>query len=570
MKAPPSLRARVRRLEEIRNHFSPEEREEKRKILASLRGEEILDPRLLARYHEALLFIRSYPDDEKIAALARGECARFGARVERLRRRARTRDALDDTGIAGTTMRYAYDFATARMLARWFPGALDVDWNDFDKTEGLDLLLPLVAEWMENDGLDYAEVSTREWIEQAKGRAPKPSIEWVLASIDAIAAPHPVKRLLFDSVEIPIVWRMDDSSASRTRASLPSAPVFFHDGPLVRKIEDFWKEIARPMPPLTTAPRRDALRMIRLAVSSLAVRHRSLYPIEYPNPDDVLVAEPGRGYRFLLYGMQPAYRLPFESDYGALLLKNGHPIGYGVGAMLFDRAEIAVNIFDTWRGGEAGFIFAQFLRTFRSHFGCTHFKIDRYQVGHENDEGLKSGSFWFYYKLGFRPKDPGILRLAEKERARIARDPRHRTDIPTLKRLASDDLYGPIGRALPGAGEFPLGDLGMRTTRFIAERFDGDRRRAARACADRMAAVLDARDRKEWPRAERLWFERLSVTMAQIPRLESWPIEERRDLAALMRAKGKPSEVEFARGMAKQKKLRAALARLARSRVSST
>jgi len=37
-----------------------------------------------------------------------------------------------------------------------------------------------------------------------------------------------------------------------------------------------------------------------------------------------------------------------------------------------------------------------------------------------------------------------------------------------------------------------------------------------------------------------------------------------------MRAKGKPSEVEFARGMAKQKKLRAALARLARSRVSST
>jgi hypothetical protein len=481
--------------------------------------------------------------------------------------RVRTRDALDETGIAGTTTRYAYDFATARMLARWFPGALDVDWKEFEDTEGLDLILPLIAQWMENDGLDYADVSTEEWIEQAKGRAPKPSLEWLLDSIDAIAAPHPVRRLLFDSIEIPIVWRLGDSPASGTRARLSSAPVFFHEEPLVRKVEDFWKEIARPMPPLEIAPRKDALRMIRLAVSSLAVRHRSLYPIEYPNPDDVLVAEPGRGYRFLLYGMQPAYRLPFESDYGALLLKNGYPIGYGVGAMLFDQAEIAVNIFDSWRGGEAGFIFAQFLRMFRSHFGCEHFKIDRYQVGHENDEGLKSGSFWFYYKLGFRPRDPAILRLAEKERARITRNPRHQTDIPTLKRLAADDLYGPIGKT---ADEFPLGDLGMRTTRFLAERFDGDRRRAARACADRMVSVLDAPNRKEWPRAEREWFERLSVTLAQIPHLESWPIEERRDLAALMRAKGRPSETEFARRTVKHNKLRAALARIARSRVSPT
>ncbi|MFH1680718.1 MAG: hypothetical protein ABIH26_08745 [Candidatus Eisenbacteria bacterium] len=566
MRTAMSARARVRRLERIRNRFSPEEREEKRALLSSLKNAEILDPLLLFRYHEALLFVRSYPDDAGIFALARAECARFAARVDRLRRRApAAADDLDDTGIVGTITRYAYDFVTARALLRRPGDALEIDWDGFEKTENLDMVLPFVAQWMENDGLDLAEVSTEEWVEQAKGDPSKPALSWLLGGIDAIAAPHPVKRHLFDSMEIPILWRLGGSSSSRTKARLASAPVFFHEEPLLRRIDGFWREVARPMPAVETAPRREARRLIRLAVSSLAVRHRALYPIEYPNPDDVLVVEPGRGYRFLLYGMQPGYRLPFESDYGALLLKNGYPIGYGVGAMLFDQMEIAVNIFDSWRGGEAGFLFAQFVRAFRSHFGCARFKIDRYQVGHENDEGLKSGSFWFYYKLGFRPKDPECRRLAEREAARIRRSPRHRSDLATLKRLARSDLYCSI-RGAPGKipDDFPLVDLSMRTTRMIAERFDGDRRKASRASAERMAEVLDSPGWKRWPRAEREWFERLSVAMALIPRLETWPLSERRDLAALVRAKGMPSETEFARRMVKQGKLRAALARIAR------
>ena len=38
----------------------------------------------------------------------------------------------------------------------------------------------------------------------------------------------------------------------------------------------------------------------------------------------------------------------------------------------------------------------------RLAFGCTSFSIEPYQLGRDNDEGIESGAWWFYRKLGFR------------------------------------------------------------------------------------------------------------------------------------------------------------------------
>jgi hypothetical protein len=551
----------------LRLRFSPEERDEKARLLEGLSRTEIREPRLLFRYHETLLFLRAYPDDGRILALSRAECDRFAARVVALRRRSRlAANRLDESGIAGTVTRHPYDLVTARKLLGWYGDTLDIDWDEFEETERLDTVLPLIAQWMENDGLDLAEVTTEEWVEQARGDSGRSGLRWLIDSLSALPASHPIGRHLFDSMEIPVAWRLEDSDASRTNAAHTHRRPFFHDGPLRRKVEDLRREIARPMPALETATRREATGLIRLVTTALAVRHRALYPIEYPNPEDVLIAEPGRGYRIVLFGMLPEYRLPIESDYGALLLKNGYPIGYGIGALLFDQVEIAVNIFDTWRGGEAGYLFAQFARAFRSHFGCSRFKIVKYQIGHENDEGLKSGSFWFYYKLGFRPADSRVGRLAEKERAKIEKDPLYRTSIAVLRKLATSDLFYSLGGPREATRDFPLADLGMGTTRWIGKRFGGDRRKASRECAARAGEILSSPDWKKWPRPEREWFRRFSPLVCRIAETERWPIEARRDLAAIMRSKGKASEVEFARRMAGATRLRAALERLARER----
>lgn len=51
-------------------------------------------------------------------------------------------------------------------------------------------------------------------------------------------------------------------------------------------------------------------------------------------------------------------------------------------------------------------------------------------------EALKSGAFWFYYALGFRPDDAELEALALKEFEKRKQNPSYRSTIRTLKKLS--------------------------------------------------------------------------------------------------------------------------------------
>lgn len=557
----------IRKLASIRNQFTPETAVAKESLLSDLVGVPIDSPGDLIDYHEVLLFIRAYPDNRSVLRLAGDECRSFATRVDALRKRDREGAVeLDDTGITGTRMFYSYDYDAVIWLVRWFGDQLDINWEDFDSPEKLDSFLPLIAEWCENDGLDLADMTSEEWVVLRTGNGSRSALRWIIEQLDLMKAPHTVKRNLYDSMDLPVVWNMGDSEASRTHGRIGRREPHFHGRPLRRKLPDFSTEIVRALPPVKPADPRTARSLIRTLRCALAVRHRSLYPIEYAATDDVLVAECGRGYTLVLYGMDPTYRLAIESDYAALIVKNGYVIGYGVGAILFDQVEIAVNIFETWRGGEAAYIFAQYIRMFHNQFGCTRFKIERYQVGYENDEGLQSGSFWFYYNLGFVPSNPKVLALARREAAKIRKNRAYRTPIATLEKLAVSDLYLTIGGGRPAAtgADFPLVDLSLAATRTIGEEFGGDAGKAVEECSRRVAAALGCRGWKRWPLRERIWFERLSLIVARIPRLAGWESEEKRGLIGIIRAKGGSGETRFVRLSRNHPRFRKALEKIAR------
>ncbi len=102
--------------------------------------------------------------------------------------------------------------------------------------------------------------------------------------------------------------------------------------------------------------------------------------------------------------------------------------------------EVGVNLYYTFRQGETAWLYARLLKLFHERFRVSSFFVDPYQLGHENEEAIESGSFWFYYKLGFRPESPEVARLAERELPKIAADPGYRTRPATLRRLAA----GPV------------------------------------------------------------------------------------------------------------------------------
>jgi hypothetical protein len=110
------------------------------------------------------------------------------------------------------------------------------------------------------------------------------------------------------------------------------------------------------------------------------------------------------------------------------------------------KMEVGFNLYYTFRQGETAWLYVQLLKLFRERYGVTSFVIDPYQLGHENEEAIEAGAFWFYYKLGFRPESVEGRALAAREAAKINRQPGYRTSARTLRRLAKTEMIYSIGR----------------------------------------------------------------------------------------------------------------------------
>jgi hypothetical protein len=186
--------------------------------------------------------------------------------------------------------------------------------------------------------------------------------------------------------------------------------------------------------------------------------------------------------------------------------------------------------------------------------------IDPYQIGHGNVEALKSGAFYFYRHLGFRPRDRTVRRLAEEEKRKIARDASYRTPLSILKQLARSEIYLPLSADGPDAERrLTASSLAALATAHIARCFQGDRRVAARTASAAVAKALGAARRSHWPRDERHAFEQLSPLVALIPDLTRWPAADRRQLVQVLRAKGGSSEARYVRLLDGHERLRRSL-----------
>ena len=253
-----------------------------------------------------------------------------------------------------------------------------------------------------------------------------------------------VEPQIYDMLEIPLRWNLGDSTASRSRARLPVRTIFYHRGPLLKRSDiSLEAEFAAPRIPVTRMARARVQRILDAIVDASAVRYRELWGFVHPDPAHVYHADLGRGVDFYFFGIPAAWRLPLRAYHSGMFFKNGVPAGYFEGLSFFERMEAGFNLYYTFREGETAWLYARILKLFRERIGVTCYSIDPYQLGHENEEAIESGAFWFYRKLGFRPASANVARLVAHEEQRIAAEPGYRTPAATLRRLAQAPLiYG--------------------------------------------------------------------------------------------------------------------------------
>lgn len=429
---------------------------------------------------------------------------------------------------------YSFSFPVARWLARRCPGELSIDWDEFEDTTRLDELLARVLHPAEDEYFDSGWASTQDWLDEARGDAT--DFDWLMAQLGDRKL-QPFWSQLYDAAEIPLAWTLSGSRYSKARNRMQPQPVATREAGMRARPRSPKRAIMEPLPGIRLLPPRQGRRLVDMAMASLAVRYRETYHFNYANPREVYVAEVGHGVQVAVFGLLPGHRFPLECTMGYLLLSNGVPIGYGGASALFKQVNTGINIFDEFRHSEAAFLWTQVMRVYHALTGCTRFVANAYQFGGDNAEALKSGAFWFYYRLGFRPVDVKVRALARSESARIRRDKRYRSNVKTLRRLASCDMH----LLLPGAkqGDF-FDERWFDTVSLLATRA-----LAAAGTASRRRAAL------------------LAPIAAAVP-TEGWSPADKRRTQMLLRAKAAAHELPYAKLLARHDKLLISLKRACR------
>ena len=562
----PKARATADRVAALRacsNRFGGEHAARKATLLRECTASALTDPKALLAYHDCLLFLLAYPESAELHTAAKRELARVAAAARILIEsgRAPVRAQLANTGVAWAPMTIAFGYDIARWLAGSHPRHCEID--SFDET-GLPLsaVMRHALPAMEFELLAAHDADSHGLLVNASAGRRGSRLQWLVLQFASLPCTAGLREQLFDLLKTFITIRPGATTLSRTFVRGPAARTFLHRGGLER-IVDPTELIARPLAPpaaLSPAQRHQLLDAGRAMLASLG---RETDAIAAAEPEGIEYHALERGVAIALYTMAPSRRLPLDSHVGFMLFKNSIPVGYGGGWPFLNTARIGVNIFAPFRGGESAYLFCQVLRIYSQRFGIDHFIAEPSQYGGGNREGLLSGAFWFYYRLGFRPVASRLATLAENEFARMQRKPGYRPPLPVLRRFTRSDIELRLRNEAAGQPACDPADLSLAVSSWVESQFRGDRRQAVAFAVRTVTRALGATRVARWPPEERAAFDSFCLLLAEIPDLVRWPTGDKARVIALARAKG-GDEFRYYDLLRSHTRLRAALMGIAK------
>ena len=376
------------------------------------------DVRSLIRFHDALLFLRAFPQSAPVARLADKLLATIESQVAKLRDFPSAAEDFDDeavSGIAGTAVTNTWTLELARRLVERHPKDVSADWNVADRYRQLATILPNCIPLLEDDSFVEADTPYLKWIESASGG--HDDVRWLLKNFSELPMSRRVRTSLYDALDVNLRWDLSGSPASRTLARRPVSRIFTHNALLIQRREvSLRDEMASAPLVLRKLSRDEGQQIIAMAQDALAVRYRELQGTTYGDPNYAFQADVGRGVQLFIWGLDVEWRLPLRAYYAGFTLKNGVPINYFEAIGLFEWMEVGFNTFYAFREGETAWIYSKVLHLLHQLAGITCFSVYPYQIGQDNEEAIQSGAFWFYRKLGFRPGRPDLLALDREGR----------------------------------------------------------------------------------------------------------------------------------------------------------
>ncbi|MBP9881883.1 MAG: hypothetical protein KBF32_00680 [Chitinophagales bacterium] len=548
----------VRQLREAATCFNADWPALKLKLLKDISQKSINKVNVLIDYHDCLLFLLAYPETYELFALSKAELKRVSVVTKALftEGNERIRHQLSGTGIANTPVHVTFGFELASWLVQRFPqqvSILECAGIKAAVNEIFLLLLPAT----EREYFERQHETFSQFISRLKGDSQLTDLQWLLQFIERAHLQKEVRDYLYDQLKIYITWMTDEESPSRTFArSLHRTPYFHKAG--LNKRPDSGSLIGQLIDKPKAISPYEKLLLITATRGILAMLQRETDPATYADVEKMQIFNMGKGIDIVLYPMVEERRLPFDVYIGYTLFKNRLPVAYGGGWIFQQRCKIGVNVLDAYRGGESGYLFLQVLRLFNQYYSIKRFVVEPYQIGFKNTEGLKSGAFWFYYRLGFVPESETLRTVADEEFKRIMTERSYRTSLKVLKALSVDNMQLTLDSG--GYQQLDTSEISKAITGMIGKQYQGDRKKAISEAIKSAYKWLQLDDMEKSKFTANQVIENFALLLQLFPNRNDWDVVEKSALKQLILSKAFGNERDYLALFRKHRKLNETLA----------
>jgi len=572
-------------LEESKKTFGVKELPRLAKLLTQIPRRRFEDAESLIGLHESLMFMLAYPQSEELLKQTKEILASFPKRIEYLKKIEADLTPFEEpeiSGIAATSLTAMLGYKFARWLSEYHTNEVEIDWEGYEEEAGIGATLPRVLPLLEEEALVEAHLPFLDYIHVAKPKNAK-DLVWLMRNFSRLDLSEKQKAELYESLKLYIRFAPDFDS-SRTGLKRDVQEIFYHEGPLIQRSDiSLERELDAPALKIEKLSLKAGSEILDTIRTASVVRYRELHGFIWGDEKSFLKVDLGRGVTVFLNEVLPENRLPLRAYHSGFIFKNGVPVGYVEGLSLFEKMEVGFNLYYTFREGETAWLYVQLLRIFKQHLGVTVFSVDPYQIGHENEEGIESGAFWFYRKLGFHPMLDEVAEIVEREEKKIAKHKGYRTPVKILRKISKSQLFYTYSDSRSDSPDsyrertrinqsgiqnqwkdFHLRNIMLAIQRRMSQRFNGNASKMREVTRQQVLRILDI-DLNELKQTEHEAFSNFALVLSIIPNFSKWTKEEKGLTVKIFRAKGSGSEVHYLQLMQKHKQLREVLIRIGSS-----
>ena len=177
---------------------------------------------------------------------------------------------------------------------------------------------------------------------------------------------------------------------------------------------------------------------------------------------------------------------------------------------------------------------------YHQYFKATRFVVKPYQFGLHNPEAIKTGAFWFYYKLGFRPENNDLRALAKKEEDEKLKNSAYKSEASTLRKYTKSNIALTLSdNTYPN---FDSEVLSQKITHYINTQFEGNREKAINQCFKLLKEALGI-NVKTWKAEDIDYAKQISILFCSYPDSKKWIIDHKKNIILLIQLKSAKTEL---------------------------